>query len=89
MFKLKRLFLLFLIIIIFIASFFSIGSFPIYGSCGIYYRCGDGTILFCETFGNCDGIEVCGYYRYYEGGPIRGIYCRCGEAEWGSYCELI
>lgn len=83
----KRLATLILIAISLITGFSIMVSLPAL-SCGINFMCGDGTLLFCETFGDCDGHEVCGYYRYYSG-PIRGIFCECGGAWWGSYCEVV
>ncbi len=88
MLNFKRLATLILIAISLIAGFFLTVSRPAL-SCGLNFICGDGTLLFCETFGNCGGHEVCGYYRYYSGGPIRGIFCEYGGAWWGSYCEVV
>ena len=86
MVKQRRLLLLLIIIAIFTTIYFFFGH-NLLGSCGASLICPDGTLLFCQTFGDCGGNESCGYYRYYWGGPLRGVYCICGDAFWGSYCE--
>ncbi len=87
MFKIKKSFLLFLASLLFMMSIAFLIKSHLF-SCDIHFICPDGNMIWCQTFGDCGGNEACGYYRYYSGGPIRGVYCQCSSSWWGSYCEV-